>query len=128
MDHPIVFTPNELLGVILAICAAIITISGALAVVAKVIERAKEPNKKQNDRIAALESEVNRINNRLRDGDDRFDADSKKLIELEHSMKETNKVVIKALQALTAHAIDGNNTDALKNSKEDLDEYILKKL
>ena len=43
-------------------------------------------------------------------------------------MKETNRVIIESLQALTAHAIDGNNSQELKEAKKRLDDYLIKKV
>ena len=49
----IVINPTDLWQVIVAISGGIVTLSGAGAVVATVIHKAKSPNQKQNERIAA---------------------------------------------------------------------------
>lgn len=128
MDQPMTFTPHDVVNIILGVCGAIITISGAIAVIVKAIDKAKEPNKKQDERLAALEGDVKKINERLQNGDGRFQADAERIASLENDMKETNKVIIESLQALTAHAIDGNNTQELKDSKKRLDDYLINRL
>lgn len=127
MDNPIVITPQEIVNLVLAICGAIITISGAGTIIIRAIAKAKEPNKKQDERIAALENHVKQIDDRLKQGNKRFETDTERVDELENDMKESNKVIIESLQALTAHAIDGNNTQELKEAKKQLTEYLLRR-
>ena len=59
------------------------------------------------------------------DGSKHFAADSKRIDDLEESMKATNRIIIESLQALTAHAIDGNNTQELKDVKKSLNNYLI---
>ena len=47
---PIVINPTDLWQVIVAISGGIVTLSGAGAVVAAMIHKAKSPNQKQNER------------------------------------------------------------------------------
>ena len=128
MNHLITFTPQELWNIILAVCGAIITISAAITVVIKAIDRAKEPNKKQDDRLTALEEQVKAINDRLQLGNKRFESDAGRVDSIESNMKASNKVIIESLQALTSHAIDGNNIQELKDAKKSLDEYLINKM
>lgn len=128
MNEPITFTPHELVNIILAVCGAIITISGAIAIIIRAVEKAREPNKKQDERIAQLEQDVRKINERLQLGNVRFQSDAERVDTLEQSVRETNKVIIESLQALTAHAIDGNNIDELKEAKKRLDDYLINKV
>ena len=128
MNYEIVTTPQTILNIVLATCAAIVTISAAMTVIMRVISKAKEPNKLQDERIRALEDQVELINNRLQLGNKRFESDTDRVDRLEKSMRETNKVIIESLQALTSHAIDGNNTQALKDAKKSLDEYLINKM
>jgi len=125
MDQPIIFTPQEVVNVFLAICGAIITVATASAALTKIITTIKKPEKTQNERIEALEKDVKAINERLEDGNTRFKLDAKHIDDVERKMEETNKIIIKSLQALTAHAIDGNNTAELERAKKSLDDYLL---
>jgi len=125
MDEVIQFTTRDVFNLVLAISGAIVSVSAAVTVMAKVFEKIKAPDKKQNERIAALEGAVIKINSRLDDGSKHFAADSKRIDELEESMKATNRIIIESLQALTAHAIDGNNTQELKDVKKSLNNYLI---
>lgn len=128
MNEPIGLTPADVWQLILVICGAIITVSGAISVIINLANKAKEPNKMQDQRIKALEEKVDEITGRLKEGDKHFDSDNERMDALERSMKETNQVIIESLQALTAHAIDGNNTQELREAKKRLDDYLIKKV
>lgn len=128
MDQPIMLTPQDIFAIVVAVCGAIVTVSAAMTAIAKLINKTKEPNKKQDEKIAALEEEVKKINERLERGDNRFHEDADRVDALEASMKTTNKVIIESLQALTAHAIDGNNTQELKDAKKSLDDYLINRV
>lgn len=121
-------TPHDIINIVLAVCGAIITISGAVMVIIGLINKAKAPNKRQDERITLLEADVRKINERLEEGNKRFDADAKRFTELETAMKATNKVIIESLQALTSHAIDGNNVQELKEAKKSLDDYLINRV
>ena len=128
MNEPIGITPSELWSVVLAVCGAIITVSGAIAVIVNFVHKAKEPNKIQNERIDKLEEDVETINDRLDRGDRHFLSDAERMSSLEHEVKTTNKVIIESLQALTSHAIDGNNIEQLKQSEKNLNNYLINKI
>ena len=125
---PIVINPTDLWQVIVAISGGIVTLSGAGAIVATVIHKAKAPNQKQNERIAALEERAKKIEERLELGDKRFEVDAKKMDDLERTMKTSNKIIIESLQALTAHALDGNNTEQLRRAVKSLNDYLIDKI
>lgn len=126
--EPIVINPTDLWQVIVAISGGIITLAGAGGVVAGVIHKAKTPNQKQNERLDKLEERAKKIEERLELGDKRFEVDAKKMDDLEKTMKASNKIIIESLQALTAHAIDGNNVDKLKRAEETLNNYLIGKI
>lgn len=127
MNDPIMLTPHDIFNMILAICGAIITISAAITIIVKAVDKAKAPDKLQDQRITDLEESVKKINSRLDQGDRHFDMDTQRVNNLEEAMRKSNKVIIESLQALTAHAIDGNNIDELKSAKRALEQYLIEK-
>lgn len=127
MDHPIVITPQDVVNTILAVCGAIITISAALTIILKAVKAMREPDKKQNERITALEDQVEKIEDRLKLGNKRFEADAEKVGELEVNMRDSVMIIMETLQALTSHAIDGNNIQELKEARKQMNEYLLKR-
>ena len=127
MDHIITTTPQDIVNTLLAICGAIITVSAAFTVIYKAIMKAKEPDKMQDERISSLEDQVTKIEARLELGNRRFETDQTRVDNLEYKMNESIRVIIESLQALTAHALDGNNDQELKAAKKQLTEYLLKR-
>lgn len=131
----IVINPVDLWQVIVAICGGIIALSGAGAVIASVIHRAKAPNEKQNERIAATETEISNVKDDIRKINERLDLDNNrfadyagKMNEIEQSMKNTNKIIVTSLQALIAHSIDGNNIEQLKSAEKSLNDFLVGKI
>lgn len=116
MNDPITFTPEQLISLIVWICGAIVSISAAITIIIKVINKAKEPERNQNERITALESKVAKY-------EKYFDNDNKRLVELEKG----NIVTQQALLALLSHAINGNDLDSLKEAKTKLERYLVNK-
>ncbi len=127
MDTPIMLTPHDLWNIILAVCGGIVAISAAFAVVIKIVDHFKTPDKLQNQRIEILETEVTDIKLRLKEGDKHFEAQDKWMKEFEDGMKKREKLMIESLQCLISHAIDGNNLDELKSQKHSIDKYLLEK-
>lgn len=125
MQQPMMFTLSDIWTLIIAFCGAIVTISAAVVVITKIVERMKLPNKEQNERIEALEESIKKINERLELGNEQFRKDAERMDNNERAFKAASIVMIESLQALTAHAIDGNNTNELKESKKKLDSYLL---
>jgi len=127
MDTPIMLTPHDLWNIILAVCGGIVAISAAFAVVIKIVDHFKTPDKLQNQRIEVLETEVTDIKLRLKEGDKHFEAQDRWMKEFEDGMKKREKLMIESLQCLISHAIDGNNLDELKSQKHSIDKYLLER-
>lgn len=123
--EPIVISPNDLWQVIVAVCGGIIALSGAGAVITGIVHKAKAPNVKQNQRLDAIEEDIKKINEQLDADNGRFADDADRIDELEQTMKFTTKLIIESLQALTSHAIDGNNIEQLKKADDSLNNYLL---
>lgn len=121
-------TLAQLWKVMLTFCAGTVTVSGAVAVVAKVVQKFKQPEAKQNERITNLERQIVSINERLEKGDRHFDNDCQRMDALERTMKETNKVIVESLQALTAHAIDNSKIELLEKADKSMNEYLRSKI
>lgn len=126
--EPIVINPTDLWQVIVAVCGGIIALSGAGAVITGIVHKAKAPNLKQNERLDAMEADIKKINERLDVDTNRFQDDADKIKEVEETVRMTTQIIIKSLQALTQHAIDGNNIDQLKSTEKELNKYLIDKI
>lgn len=106
----------ELWNVIQVACAGIITLGGAGAIIVGLYKWAKKPDNDRDDRIKRH--------------DEMLDNDNKRLRELEREqaeMKEAQSVLMKSMLALMSHAIDGNHTEDLKQARDDMQNYLLRR-
>lgn len=112
--NTISFTPGELVAALLWICGTITAVSAAVTVIIKMVTKAKAPERRQNERIEALEKKMEKVNELL-------DNDNKRL----RALEEGNKMTMEALLALLGHAKDGNNVQQVEKVEKDLSEYLI---
>ncbi len=101
---------------ILFACGLITAVGGASAYISKIIQKAKKPNEEQNRRITALEEW-------RKDVDTKLDKDKQNIETLGQEMH----LLIKATNALLAHGIDGNSVEPMRESKEEITNYLIQK-
>lgn len=105
MNQPIMFTVADILW----LAGAIVAIASACKVIAGVLFKLKQPTTSQGLRIEELEkrnkTEVTRLND----------------------LEEGMVIVQRALLALLAHGIDGNDIDAMRKAKEELTDYLIER-
>ena len=123
MDTIITFTPAQLIALILSVCAAIVTISAAIGVIAKMLDKAKAPEKEQNERLDAHEKRLNAHDEIIEKFKEYFDNDDRRFKAIEKS----NKITQSALLALLKHSLNGNDTETLKEAERSLEEYLIEK-
>ena len=124
MPEPVItFTPEQLWSVVMAICATIAAVSGAVAVIAKIIAHFKKPECDQNVRLDEHEAWLKKHDTAFARYDEIFRNNKRRL----DGIDEGDHVTQKAMLALLSHAIDGNNLDQLKEAKKDLQEYLIKR-
>ena len=127
MNTVISFTPAQLVSVLLAICAGIITISTAMNVINSWIEKRrtkkKKPEDDQNERIKKIEELLVEYNKKFEQYDMFLKNDNRRLSAIEESIKIDRRGFL----ALIKHAIDGNDIESLKASRKELEDYLLNK-
>lgn len=127
MNTIISFTPSQLVGVLLAICAGIVTIMTAVNLINSWIEkrRAKKnkPEEDQNERIKRIEDLLVEYNKKFEQYDMFLKNDNRRLVAIEESIKIDRRGFL----ALIKHAIDGNDIESLKASRKELEDYLLNK-
>lgn len=112
MNTMIAFTPAQ----VLAFCSAIVVISGAVHVLINLCAKLSAPNKLQNARLDKAEGRIDKHDELLKKDMQRFE-----------NVDEANRVTQRSILALLSHSIDGNNTDALKKARDELQEYLIKR-
>ena len=114
MNTPIMLTPSDLIGLFLGLCAAVTATAGAVGVIVTLINKAKTPNRMQNERLDKHEEW-------LKKHDALLDNDNKRLRQLE----DGNKIIQRALLELLKHGIDGNDVDGMRKVRDDLQQYLI---
>ena len=123
MDHVISFTPAELAAVIIAICGAIVTISAAIGVLTKAIDKARAPETEQNQRLDTIDRRLDDIDKTIATFREYFTNDDNRFKAIEKS----NKITQTALLALLKHSLNGNDMTSLKEAERSLEEYLIEK-
>ena len=123
MDNVIQFTLSQLIALVIAVCGAIVTISAAIGVIAKALEKAKAPEVEQNKRLDDHEKRLNAHDEIIEKFKEYFDNDDRRFKEIEKS----NKITQSALLALLKYSLNGNDTDSLKKAEESLESYLIDK-
>ena len=113
MDEPITFTLGQIIAAFLSFCGGISVIGAAVGWIVKAINAAKAPQKKQTERMDALEI-------RIKDLEIFSKSDKARLDDIE----EGNRVTQRAILALLSHGIDGNDLDSMKKAKQELTDYL----
>lgn len=86
---------------------------------------AKAPEEEQNIKIQLLESQIVDMQLRFKKYDEYFSKDKERIDNIEKDSKHVNTIVIKSLQALTEHALNGNNTDQLHECSKEMNDYLI---
>lgn len=123
MDNTISFTPAQLISIILGICAAIVTISAAIGVIIKAIDKARAPEAEQNNRLDNIDRRLDDIDKTIATFREYFTNDDNRFKAIEKS----NKITQTALLALLKHSLNGNDINALKEAEKSLEEYLIDK-
>ena len=116
MNTEIVFTPAQLWSILVGFATGLGAIAAAVAIFGKAWAKFRQPDKRKDSRIKALELQMETFNKYLQ-------KDKTRLDELDNG----NRVTQQALLALLGHAINGNNTDQLRAAKENLQNYLINK-
>lgn len=123
MNNEISFTPAELVALILGICTTIVTISAAIGVIIKVIDKARAPEKEQNERLDKIDRRLDDHDKIIEQFKEYFTNDDNRFKAIEKS----NKVTQTALLALLKHSLNGNDKESLKEAEKSLEEYLIQK-
>lgn len=114
MNEPIMMTPQEIINMFLAICAAFATVSTAIAIIVKWVTKVKEPETKQNSRLDLIERRLDEMDRRLA-------IDKKRLDNIEYGHEVTQE----ALLALLNYSLNSDEVEGLKIAKKKLEGYLI---
>ena len=103
-------------AVLMAVCAAIVAVGGAVGVIVKLARYLQAPQKAASESIDILKEHDER--------------DYRRLDELERAVDEQskqNRLMIRGLLQLITHEIDGNHVDQLKEIRDDFEQYLIER-
>ena len=107
---------EEIWNIIQIIAAGIVLLGSAGGVVVALYRYARKPNDNQNARLDKHDQLLDNDNQRL------------KALEAWRAEKnDSERLIMKALYAMMQHSIDGNHTQKIKDSMDELEEYLFKK-
>ncbi len=107
---------NEWWQITLAICGGALVLINFGNALVNMVKSVKSPT-------TSLETRVDEIERKMSRYDEMFGRDKARL----DSFDESNRIILKSLLAIIKHDLDGNNTEALKQAQDDLQNYMLNK-
>lgn len=116
MDVQITVTPGQIIAGFVALCVAFSAVAVAGSWALKIIQGIRAPEQNQNKRLSDVEAELEKHRTFLANDKARLEA-----------IEEGNRVSMRAQLALLSHSLDGNDVEALKESKKELQEYLIKR-
>ena len=96
--------------------AVILLLIGAYNTVMGAIKTAREEKKLKNQPVNTLE-------NTVEDHTQKLKRDHERITELEDS----NRIIMRALMAVMSHEVNGNSTDKLQKSMEEIQEFLIER-
>lgn len=103
-------------AIVIAVCGWIVVIINAIEKVIGAGKAINAPNVEQDRRLAALEARCDKY-------DRFFDSDKQRIADLEQMLS----VLMQAQFALLSHAINGNDTEKLKEVQSHMMDYLTKR-
>ena len=92
-----------------AMCGSFATVAGAVAIIYNIRQKAKQPDTERDEALSKHQ--------------EMLDNDNKRLKELE----ESNKIIMQSMLAIMSHEIDGNHVEDLKQARDDLQKYLIRR-
>ena len=105
---------EELWNIIQIASAGIITLGGAGTIIVALVKWAHKPASDRDDRLKRHDEMLDNDNKRL-----------KALEERQAEMEKSQRLLLKGMEALMRHAIDGNNKEQLQKESDNLHDYII---
>ena len=106
----------ELWNYISIACVIITTLGGAGAIIVSVIKWFRSPDMKRDEELEKHNKLLDNDNKRIKDLEAR-----------QAEVEEAQKVLMRSMLAVMSHAIDGNHTDDLKEARDNLQEYLIRR-
>lgn len=106
---------TEIITQVVALCGLITGVAAVIGLIVQMVKKAKSPSALQNQRIAACETRLARIESNLAKDLDRFE-----------DIESGTVVIMTSILALLSHNIDGNDVQAMREAREELQAYLIR--
>ena len=101
------FTLSEIWQMFLAMCGSIATIAGAVIVIYKLYQKAKQPDSERDKMMKEHEKKLDNCTHRL------------------DSVEDGMAVLMRATLAMMNHIINGDSIDEMKKASDDIQDYLI---
>ena len=108
--------PNVTFEQLVGLLALTLVLIGAYNTIMSAIKTAREEKKRKDAPVNTLEQTVSEHEQKLKRDHERL-----------NNLEEANRIQMRALMAMLHHEIDGNSTDGLKQSYEEIQKYLIEK-
>ena len=108
--------PDITVGQLVGLAALVLVLVGAYNTIMNAIKTYRDERKRKN-------APVNTLEETMRQHEERLKKDHERL----NNLEEANRIQMRALMAMLHHEIDGNSTDGLKKSYEEIQKYLIEK-
>ncbi len=105
-------TFEQLVGLL----AVALVLIGAYNTIMSAVKTHREEQKRKDAPVNTLETQV-------KEHDEKLQRDHERL----NNLEEANRIQMRALMAMLHHEIDGNSTDGLKESYNEIQRYLIEK-
>lgn len=96
--------------------AVILVLIGVYKTVMDAIKTWREEKKRREQPVSNLEQTVQEHEQKLKNDHDRL-----------NTLEESNRIIMRAMMALMGHEINGNSTDKLKSSYDEIQRFLIDK-
>lgn len=112
-------TYNQFIGAV----AVILVLVGAYNTIMSAIKTHREEKRLRESPVNQLEKRVDRHDELLAKDKDRLDALDMRM----QDMGEQSTIMLRGVRALLSHEVNGNSTDKLESSMNEIDEYLIRR-
>lgn len=113
---------------IVALFCFVLTILQIINISIVLKNKAQGPNKERDDKITTLEKNYAELEGKYNTLVCEVNREKDRLGNVKDTMLDSTAVLMKAVQALITHELDGNNTKGLEKSQQELSKFVWDRL
>lgn len=107
---------NITFGQLAGLAALVLVLVGAYNTIMSALKNYRDEKKRKDAPVNNLEEQVKKHDERLKRDHERL-----------NNLEEANRIQMRALMAMLHHEIDGNSTEGLKQSYDEIQRYLIEK-